>query len=390
MQPINIVTPIRAARTVATHTMRHLCRGLYTFFALWILLTSLSSARADTLDDNLQTVWESLWDQRGTPLRLSRWKPGTEPIRYRVFGLNAESHKKDIQRVLDATTASTGLAFSDVSDAPDAAQSAQIAFEIFKDIPNEPSFACLVRPVRFDGWNFAMLSVQMRSRDVWSCAHHEVMHAMGIPGHPSGKTVLSYFRYRQDQLADLDRVMLQAWYSPEMEPGATAFKALPVLAKYVVKSLGADRDATEMDARVKQFLFATVQSMENFAQGKGEVPTIVRRSGLASENHIANARKEIAMMLGSAYSQGDIVAKSYAAATQWYVRAADAGHDAGQFAAGMAYFYGSGVAQDKTKGYRWLVKAAATQKTFFKDKLAEIEKALPVAELEQLRQGLKE
>lgn len=348
-----------------------------------------SPANADALDDDLQTVWEALWDQRGTPLRLVRWKTDS-PIRYRVFGLDAQNHKQNIRRALEATSASTGLAFTDVSDAPDAAQKAQVDFEIFKEIPKEPTFSCLVRPVAFDGWNFTKASVLMRASEVWNCAHHEAMHLVGIPGHPSGKTVLSYFRYRQDQLSDLDRVMLQAWYSADMKPGATPFQALPVLAQYVVKAQGADRSSPETDARVSQFLTATVRSMENFAQSKGEIPTIVRRSGLASENHIANARNEIAIMLGTAYSQGDIVAKDYSIATTWFVRAAEAGHEVGQFAAGIAYFYGQGVAQDKAKGYRWLVKAAATQRPVIKDRLAEIEKALPEAELEQLRMGLKD
>ncbi len=361
------------------------------FWAVWaIFLTAslMGPAHADQLDDDLQTVWEVLWDQRGTPRRLTRWKPGNEPIRYRVFGLEAESHKKDIRRALDATTVATGLSFTDVSGNADAAQSAQLDFEIFKDIPNEPSFACLVMPVRFDGWNFTKVSVQMRARDVWGCSHHEAMHAMGIPGHPSGKTVLSYFRYRQDQLSDLDRVMLKAWYSPEMEEGASPFKAVSVLASHVAKAHSAGRDAAELDNRAKLFLQSTVQSMENFAQGKGEVPTIVRRSGLASESHIRNARNEITFMLGTAYSLGEIVTRDYSAATQWYVRAAEAGHEGAQFAAGMAYFYGAGVPVDKARGYRWLVKSATGQKPFIKDKLAEIEKTLPEAELQQLRQDL--
>jgi Sel1 repeat len=348
------------------------------------------AVHADQLDDDLQTVWEALWDQRGTPRRLSRWKPGSEPIRYRVFGLNAESHKKDIRRALDATTSSTGLTYADVSEAPDAAVSAQLDFEILKEIPGQPTFACLVTPVRLNGWNFSKVSVQMQTREVWSCAHHEVMHVMGIAGHPSGKTVLSYFRWRRDELSDIDRVMLRAWYSPEMVEGASPFKALSVLAKYVVTAQGRNSDTAESDARLNQFLLSTVKSMEDFADGKGEVPNILRRSGLVSEDHIKNARNEIAVMLGTAYSAGDLVTINIPAAAQWYERAALAGNESGQYAIGIFYFSGFGVAQDKVKGYRWLTKAASGPIALFKNKLAEIEKGLPEAELEQLRQAAKD
>jgi Sel1 repeat len=348
------------------------------------------AAHADQLDDDLQTVWEALWDQRGTPRRISRWKPGSEPIRYRVFGEDADRHKKDIRRALDATTTPTGLTYTDVSDASNADVLAQLQFEIFKEIPSHPTTACLVNPIDFDGWDFVKVSVQMQTLEVWHCAHHEVMHAMGITGHPSGKTVLSYFGARQDRLSDLDRVMLQAWYSAEMSSGASLFDALPVLANYVAKAWGAGRDTHEADMRVKQFLTSTVQDMENFAQGKGGVPTIVRRSGAASEEYIKDARSEIAYMLGVEYAYGGIVAISDTTAVQWYERAALAGHEAGQFSTGRAYFFGKGVAQDKAKGYRLLLKAANGQNKFIKNKLTEIEKELPVVELEQLRQAAKD
>ena len=72
------------------------------------------------------------------------------------------------------------------------------------------SMPCYTQALKLSGWALEKVQVKMRSRDVWRCAFHEVMHAMGVPGHPSGKTVLSYFPYRRDLLMDLDRLILTA------------------------------------------------------------------------------------------------------------------------------------------------------------------------------------
>jgi hypothetical protein len=386
----NIVTLIRTtctAHSFGTHLRECVARsGL----AVCVLLAALGTAHANQLGDDLQTVWEALWDQRGMPRPISRWQANASPIRYRITGLDAASHKTHIVQALEATAASTGLKFTDVSGAPEADTLSQLDFDIVKEITSDPAFGCFVKPVRFEGWHFAKVSVVLKSTELWRCVHHEMMHAMGIPGHPSGNTVLSYFKYRQDQLAPLDRVMLQAWYAPDMVTGASPFKALPVLAQYVAQHTAAGRDPAETGAQVKQFLAATALSMEDFANGVGGVPTIVRRSGFASETHIAEARKQIMTMLGVAYTVGDTVPQNGGQAMQWFTRAAEAGHDTAQYALGISYFKGTGFAQDKVKGYRWLSKAAAGQNSYFKDQLAEIEKSLPVAELEQLRQGVKE
>jgi Sel1 repeat len=386
----NIVTLIRAActaRCIDAHFQRSVaCSCL----AALLLLITQGPAHANQLGDDLQTVWEALWDQRGMPRPITRWHADASPIRYRIAGVDAASHKPNIVQALEATAASTGLKFTDVSGAPEADTLSQLDFDIVKEITSDPAFGCFVKPVRFDGWHFAKVSVVLKSTELWRCVHHEMMHAMGIPGHPSGNTVLSYFKYRQDQLAPLDRVMLQAWYAPEMVTGASPFKALPVLAQYVAQHTAAGRDPAETGAQVKQFLAATALSMEDFANGVGGVPTIVRRSGFASETHIAEARKQIMTMLGVAYTVGDTVPQNGLQAMRWFTSAAEAGHDTAQYALGISYFKGTGFTQDKVKGYRWLTKAASGQNSYFKDQLTEIEKSLPVAELEQLRQGVKE
>ncbi len=348
------------------------------------------SAKADQLDDNLQAVWEVLWDQRGMPQRLTRWKKTDAPVRYRITGQHLNTNNAYIQTAMKAAGQASGLVFNDISDSPDAEKDAQIHFEIIKGIPDQPTFACVVQPQDYEGWNITKVKVLMVTREVWSCAHHEAMHILGIPGHPFGDTVLSYFKQRQDRLTALDRTIIQAWYSPEMPDGAYPFSALAVLTKFVVKNSDAKLSEGETKERVDKFLASTIRQMESFALGHGEVPQIIRRSGLASENAIAEAKREMAFMLGWAYYEGKVTSKSEVNAVQWFLRAAEAGHDVGQYLAGIAYFYGDGIGQNKQKGFYFLTKAAESPKSGLAALLSEFKKKLSPQDLLQLENSLKE
>ena len=339
-------------------------------------------ARADLLDDDLQTAWEVLWDQRGTPRYLIRWLK-TTPVKYRIFGADHARHKTHIQSAVDAVAQASGLKFEDVSDQPDA-QNAQLDLEVVTDAAIDRTMPCFALPRSWKNWTFTKVEVKMRTSDTWRCALHEMMHAVGLPGHPSGKTVLSYFPYRQDVLSSLDKVMLRGLYA-EMPNGATPFQAIEILSRYVVLQDDLGISITEAAQRRDLFLKNTVLSMEKFAQGGGEVPVIVRRSGRASENHIKEARNEIAYFLGLAHSRGTIVEKNEAQSVQWFLNSAKLSHQPSQVMAGRAYFYGRGVAIDKKEGLQWLDKAAAAGSTVAKDELAQIEKTISAEDLGKLR-----
>ena len=128
------------------------------------------------------------------------------------------------------------------------------------------------------------------ARQAFNLKRPRSMHAMGIPGHPSGKTVLSYFPYRSDVLMDLDRLMLGAWYSPEMRPGATPLEALAVLSEAVARQADLGVPAEEAAERTKAFNQRKFAQMEAFANGQGEVPDIVLRSGKASQEYMHTTR----------------------------------------------------------------------------------------------------
>lgn len=276
-------------------------------------------AQSDEFEQGMGTMWEVLWHQSGTPTRLVRWE---QDIRVRVFGVNLSAHKQHTLKAMADVAAESGVRLVDVSDRPDAAQVANVSIEITPDNMLEENQPCVTflnfqTETRIDS-----AAMQMRSRDAWRCAYHEAMHVMGVRGHPAGKTVLSYFPTKVDGLLPLDRAMLHAWYSPRMRGGMTPFEALPVLADELVATLP-DKDKA-LAAR-DRFFRSTIDQMQAFADGKGDVPMIVKRSGKSTDEGIRFGRMEMSYFLGVAYLEGATVPQDPSQAVRWLQRAATLG-----------------------------------------------------------------
>ena len=65
------------------------------------------AARADSLKSRLNTAWEVLWDERGTPQRVFRWREGV--LRYRLTGAGIGEHREQIAKALALAAQHTGL-----------------------------------------------------------------------------------------------------------------------------------------------------------------------------------------------------------------------------------------------------------------------------------------
>jgi hypothetical protein len=287
-------------------------------------------AQADEFEQGMGTMWEVLWHQSGTPTRLVRWE---QEMRVRIFGVNLATHKQHTLKALADVATEAGLRLVDVSDQPNAAQVANVSIEITPDNMLEENQPCVTflnfqQETRIDS-----AAVQMRNRDAWRCAYHEAMHIMGVRGHPAGKTVLSYFPSKVDGLMPLDRVMLRAWYSPKMRGGMTPFEVLPVLADELVASMP-DREKASL-AR-DRFFRNTIDHMQAFADGKGDVPMIVKRSGKSTEEGIRFGRMEMSYFLGVAYLEGATVPQDSTQAVRWLQRAANLGSRIAQARLGAA------------------------------------------------------
>lgn len=295
--------------------MRKLFWGL-----LWLAATcSAGAVRADEVEHGLSTLWEVLWHQSGTPTRVVRWE---DEIRVRIHGVNSAAHREYTLSALRAVTAEAGLTLIDVTDTADSELRPNLNVEIIADNKLDDNQPCATY-LDFKTENrIESATIQMRGREAWRCAYHEAMHAMGLRGHPAGKTVLSYFPWRVDGLLPLDRVMLRAWYSRKMVGGMTPFEALPVLADELVAS-STDKPTAEL-AR-SRFFATTLQQMQAYASGQGDIPVVVKRSGKSTDEGVRQGRTEMSYFLGVAYQIGATAQQDSTQAVRWLERAASAG-----------------------------------------------------------------
>ncbi len=269
-------------------------------------------------EHGLETLWEALWHQSGTPTRLVRWEG---EIRLRVAGVQLPAHRDTVLRAMRAVTQESGVRLVDVTDLP--GEPANLSVEVTPDHALEDAQPCVTVLDFRQETRIEAAQVRMRARDVWRCAHHEAMHVMGVRGHPAGRTVLSYFPVKVDGLLPLDRAMLRAWYSPRMRGGMTPFEALPVLADEWVAA-ETDR-AAALQAR-DRFFATVVEQSRAFAAGQGDIPGIVHRSGKSTATGMRQGRTEMSYFLGVAYLEGATVpGADRAQALQWFERAASAG-----------------------------------------------------------------
>lgn len=297
--------------------MRRICWGL--------LLASMlpCAAMAEDFEQGLATLWEVLWHQSGTPTRIVRWE---NDVRVRIHGINVAAHREHTLQALRTVTGEAGVKLIDVSGQPDE-HTANLNIEITADHALEDNQPCVTYLDFRTETRIDSAVIQMRSKDAWRCAYHEAMHVMGVRGHPAGQTVLSYFPWKIDGLLPLDRVMLRAWYSPRMVGGMTPFEALPVLADELVAVTPNKAAASQIR---DQFFASTVQQMHAYANGQGDIPVVVKRSGKATTEGIRYGRGEMSYFLGIAYLEGTTVQRDATQAVRWLERAATMGNRGAQ------------------------------------------------------------
>ncbi|MEJ6022183.1 DUF2927 domain-containing protein [Ramlibacter sp. PS4R-6] len=283
------------------------------------------AALASEFDAGLHTLWEVLWHQSGTPTRIVRWE---NDMRVRFTGTNLAVHREHMMEALRTVAGEAKVKITDVTATVDES-TANVTVEILADNALEDNQPCVTfldfkTETRIDS-----AQVQMRDRDAWRCAYHESMHVMGVRGHPAGQTVLSYFPWKIDGLLPLDRVMLRAWYNPRMQGGMTPFEALPVLADELVATMPPSQKQASMRTR-DAFYTDTIRQMHSYANGTGDVPQIVKRSGKSTSEGIRYGRAEMSYFLGIAYLEGATVPRDATEAVRWLERASAMGNRGAQ------------------------------------------------------------
>jgi Sel1 repeat len=349
---------------------------------LVVLASSMAlPARADRLDDDLNTLWEATWDQRGTPLRLLRWE---QPIRYRLSGADAERQRDTVLTALKAVADVAGVSLGEAPVGGSGSTVPNLEIEIVGEHGLAASIGCEVQR-RTTDFAITHATARLRASQVWQCVHHEAMHVMGIPGHPSGRTVLSYFPWRRDTLLPMDKLLLAAWYDRALPRGATPLELLWTAGLRVVQQPDVDVPSTRAHERRQAHYDEKMREMASFARGEGDVPTIIKRSGRASPGHIEEARALMGYYLGLAHQRSVGVPRDDEKAVAWFGEAAKRAHHPSQVFLARALIGGVGIAADPLEAHRWLASAAKAGNTLAPRELQSLEKSMDAGSLEKAR-----
>jgi Protein of unknown function (DUF2927) len=289
-------------------------------FAVCVLVLN-STSHAEDIADTLNVAWESFWHQSGFPRAVVKWNG---PVLVRFSGESAARHKEFMLRQLRAVFEVSEIPLAEAADD----NTANLVVEVVNGLNVLPANEPCVTNYSWRNFIIQRAKVTANEHSVWRCMLHESMHVMGIPGHPMGNTVLTYFA-RSDRLTEIDKLLLKTIYSSDVKPGMSPFAVLNVLAGRLGDASG---DAGKNDARqtAKAFLLQIMKEMEAFANGTGEAPSIVLRSGKATSVGLAQGRTDIQYFLGTAYLNGHIVEPDRRKAIEWIGNAAAASHGGAQ------------------------------------------------------------
>lgn len=125
--------------------------------------------------------------------------------------------------------------------------------------------------------------------------------------------------------------------------------------------------------------------LQAMGTGQGEVPTIVLRSGNASQDFINRSQPVAAYFVGLAYLKGFTISKHAAASVLWFERAAKKGHSPGQVRLARALRSGLGTDTNLLAANAWLTAAAKIGNAVARTELAALEKIMNPQELEQAK-----
>jgi hypothetical protein len=277
-----------------------------------------TAARAQDVQQVLTVTWETFWQQTGYPRPVYKWR---NPLQVKFSGAGVDRHKAFAMRQLKEAADIAGLPITEV-DVDDAAANVQVEFVSSGDaLPDTQP--CVTNIATRNG---AIVRARVRAHElsIWRCMLHEAMHVMGIPGHPMGHSILTYFA-RSGRLTDIDKLLLKTIYSDEVYPDMSPFAVLPIVARRALEGV-AETHKSEAQAAASVFLRETMRNMEEFGNGSGVVPSAVLRSSKATAAGLARGQTQIQFFIGLAYLNGHIVERDEAKALDWLRKAAAASH----------------------------------------------------------------
>ncbi len=232
---------------------------------LGLMCASGQAAPNDT-EDLMNIAWEGMWHQGGSPSTVRKW---TEPLRVRIQGERGAGDSEVIQRSLDKISSATHLSYTLLTGE---GTGENLLIDIVKDSPLVNDSTTCVTHHKFKARGLSHATVTARNGKVWQCMLHELAHVVGVVGHPSKGSVLTYFGGRNDELTPIDKFILSVRYSDAMPDGTLPLHALRILGRRHVQSLDDDLLQRQAQEAVDKFLAKTLVQMEDYARG-GEPPT---------------------------------------------------------------------------------------------------------------------
>ncbi len=281
----------------------------------------------------------ALWRDSGLPSgggvfangNVLRYNTG---LRVHIGSATTSSARATAEREtrLIAEIAGLGLEFVDSAD------KANLKFVFLQDYmapPGLPAAGCVTQ------WR----STREVPRDVTiyvrltqsNCAAHELMHALGFPGHPHDyDSTLSYTRRGGERsFTELDKLILRTLYRANIAPGTYHLPALVAARAYLANELGLVAAGASPDQLARPFMDAQVARLRGLSE------------------------PFIQMQLGNAYAFGHYVAVDAAEAARFWQLAAEKNNAEALYRIGLALRAGRGVAGDAAAARARLRQASA-------------------------------
>jgi TPR repeat protein len=312
--------------------VRCFLRCLVLAFALVGATPSVADERLDLFLRGFDEM--SLWHDNKTPVGVRKWRV---PLRVRMTGPMSSSYDDLVMARLNQIAGIAGLTVERLS--PNATdETFLVAFDESSGYMIGGRMASCYAQTRLGNSGeivHARLVINLRvGFGLRRCITHELMHAVGFPGHPHGiNTVLSYV-HQAEELTEIDVMSLRVLYDQRITIGMYHLPALLTARRILAGRLGLDNP----DTLGRKYLDAAV-------------------GYLAQEAEKGNAL--VQAQLGNAYFYSQYVERDDAKAIAWWRRAAEAGHVDAQFRLGYAAETGRVTASGQREAVEWYRMAAA-------------------------------
>lgn len=320
---------------------------------LLVLLSGVAHAALD-VEDLMSIAWEGMWHQSGSPIPLRKWN---QPLRVRLSGDAEKSdHRKWIDSGLEKITEAAKLQY--VVLAPDDT-SENVLIEVVDDSPKLGTMTACNTNTELANSGIKRVEILAKAKFVYECMLHEFGHMIGITGHPSGRTVMTYFNHSSDELSDYDRFIIKTRYSRDLKHGDSPFRVLRTIGERYAANPLSDEERVQVHQNIAKFMASVRRDMEKYALENGEPPLVIYRSGLISTAAAENGRTAMQYYLGEALIEGNFGTIEPDKALISLKKAAANKSQAAAWSLAWRHQTGKGFRKDPVLAYAWYAYAAS-------------------------------